>query len=235
MKQRIWELDALRGLCVAGMVAVHFVFDLVSLFGVVDWEYNTLFTFIMNWGGVLFLLISGICATLGTRSVRRGIIVFACGMLITAVTVGMYLLHMANRIIIIYFGVLHCLGICMMLWYFLKRLSAKVLGILGAVMAAVGLWLKTITVDFPWLIWLGLTTPTFATADYFPLFPYLGFFLLGACIGRTVYRGQKTLLPQVNTQTALIRFFTFCGKHSLIIYLLHQPVLAVVIGIIAQF
>ena len=59
-KNRIWELDAFRGLCVIGMVIVHFVFDLVTLFGLVDWAYNSVFTFIMNWGGILFLLMSGI-------------------------------------------------------------------------------------------------------------------------------------------------------------------------------
>ena len=233
-KNRIWELDAFRGVCIIGMVMIHFVFDLVSLFGLVAWEYNSVFVFVMNWGGILFLLISGTCATLGTHSVRRGLIVFGCGLLVTAVTVGMYLLGIAHPIIIIYFGALHCLGVCMMLWYFFKKLPTWVLGVLGGIMVLLGFWCKTLRVEYPYLIWLGLTTPTFATSDYFPLLPYLGFFLLGAVIGRVLYRDKKTLLPRVNPRAPLIRFCTACGRHSLIIYLVHQPVISLIILLLAK-
>ena len=94
--KRIWELDAFRGICILGVVLVHFVYDLVELYGIIDWKYPPLFSLVKNWGGVLFLLISGICVTLGSHSVRRGLIVFGCGMVITAVTVAMYLLNFAN-------------------------------------------------------------------------------------------------------------------------------------------
>ena len=77
MKQRIWELDALRGLCILGMVAVHFVYDLVELYGLVQWQYPALFSFIKDWGGVLFLVLSGICVTLGRSHIRRGLQVLA--------------------------------------------------------------------------------------------------------------------------------------------------------------
>lgn len=234
MKNRIWEIDALRGLCVVGMVIVHFVFDLVSLFALVQWEYNKLFSFVMNWGGVLFLLISGVSATLGRRSFRRGLIVFGCGLLVTAVTAGMYLLGLAHPIIIIYFGALHCLGICMMLWGLLKKLPTPALAVSGGILAIAGLLIRNVRVESPYLFWLGLTTDTFASSDFFPLLPYLGFFLLGAFLGRTLYREKTTLLPRVDTRNPLIRFCTACGRHSLIIYLLHQPILAVTIMLLAE-
>ena len=116
MNKRIWELDAFRGLCIIGVVIVHFVYDLVELYGIIDWKYPAWFSFIKQWGGILFLLLSGTCATLGSRSVRRGLIVFTCGLVISAVTAGMYWLGMADKGIIIWFGVLHCLGVCMLLW-----------------------------------------------------------------------------------------------------------------------
>ena len=231
-KSRIWELDALRGLCIIGMVIIHFVYDLVSLYGLVKWTYTPAFSFVMNWGGVLFLMISGICATLGSRCVRRGLIVFGCGMLVTAVTAGMYLLGMANASVIIYFGVLHCLGVCMLAWYLLRRLPTWALALLGSAMVAAGFLVKTFRVDFPYLIWLGLTTPTFTTSDYFPLLPYLGFFLLGAVLGRTLYRNKQSLLPKANLRNPIIRVLIACGKHSLPIYLLHQPVLSLIILIL---
>ena len=101
MKKRIWELDALRGLCVIGMVLVHLVVDLCMLYRIVAWNLPAWFSFVQNWGGVLFLLISGISATLGRRSFHRGVIVFGCGLAVTAVTAGMYVLRMADAAIII--------------------------------------------------------------------------------------------------------------------------------------
>ena len=225
MKRRIWELDALRGLCILGMVAVHFVYDLVELYGLASWEYPAVFSFIKEWGGVLFILISGVCATLGSRCVRRGLTVFGCGLLCTAVTAGMYLLNLASPDIIIWFGILHCLGSCMLLWALLKRLPTLPLGLLGAVLVLTGLRLQTVSVTVPFLFPLGLRTQNFSSADYFPLLPYLGFFLLGAVLGRTLYREKKTLLPKADPSVLPIRFLSACGRKSLFIYLLHQPVM----------
>ncbi|MBQ9149231.1 MAG: DUF1624 domain-containing protein [Oscillospiraceae bacterium] len=233
MKKRVWELDALRGICILGMVVVHFVYDLVDLYRVVEWEYPALFSFVKDWGGVLFLLISGICATLGSRSVRRGLIVMACGLVVSAVTVGMYLLDMAGKGIIIYFGVLHCLGACMILWFVLKHLPTWALGLGGAAMVAVGLWLRHQVFSFSYLIWMGFMYPGFSSSDYFPLLPYLGFFLIGAFLGRTLYKNKETLLPKVNEQNPVLRFFLACGKHSLLIYMLHQPILSLLVQVIA--
>ncbi len=227
MKKRIWELDALRGICVIGMVIVHLVYDLTELYRLVDWRLPAWFLLVQNWGGVLFLLISGISATLGRRSVHRGLIVFACGMICTLVTYGMYRFGMAWRGIIIYFGVLHCLSICMILWWLFKRLPTWALGLLGAAMVAAGLYLRNQVFDISlWLMPLGFTPNDFASSDYFPLLPNLGFFLLGAVMGRTAYKNKQTLLPKVKESYPIFAFFRFCGKHSLWIYLLHQPILS---------
>ena len=228
MKKRIWELDVFRGICILGVIAVHFIYDLTELYGIIDWQYPDWFSFIKDWGGVLFILLSGICATLGSRSVRRGLVVFFSGMIITAVTYGMYRFGFAKSIII-YFGVLHCLGLCMMLWFFFKRLPTWLLAVLGIAMVAAGLYLRGVClVDHPWLVPLGFTFPDFATSDYFPLLPNLGFFLLGAVLGRTVYRKKESLLPSVSDRNLIVRVFSFFGRQSLLIYLLHQPVLAAI-------
>ena len=234
MKKRIWELDALRGLCILGMVIVHFVYDLVELYALVPMAYPKWFAFVKDWGGVLFLLLSGTCATLGSSHTRRGLLVFACGMVCTAVTLGMYLLGFSGKEIIIYFGVLHCLGVCMLLWGGFRKLPTWALGVLGAALTAAGLWLRTRYVSFPWLIVLGFVPDWFASSDYFPLLPNLGFFLLGAVLGRTVYRQKSTRLPSVNEKSPALRFLTLCGRHSLGIYLLHQPILAGIMTLAAM-
>lgn len=232
MKQRVWELDALRGLCILGMVAVHLVYDLVELYGVVDWNYPAAFVLLKDWGGVLFLLISGICATLGTRSVRRGAIVLSCGMLCTAVTWGMYALGFSGRSIVIWFGVLHCLGVSMILWRGMRKLPWQALLAIGLSAAAAGFALRGVHVRTPLLIAFGVTPSGFSSSDYFPLLPYFGFFLLGAALGKTLYARKCTLFPRVNAENAVLRFLRACGRHSLEIYLLHQPVLsAVILGV----
>ena len=227
MSRRIWELDAFRGLCVLGMVIVHFVYDLIDLYALVPWDYPDWFLFVMRWGGLLFILLSGICATLGRRSVRRGLVVLLCGLVCTAVTYGMYRFGLAGRGIIIYFGVLHCLGTCMILWWLFKRLPTWLLAVLGVAMVAAGLYLQTRSFYTGYLLMpLGFIPQGFASSDYFPLLPNLGYFLLGGVLGRTLYRKKETLLPKVNENSAPLRFLKWWGKNSLFIYLAHQPILA---------
>ena len=231
MKQRIWELDAARGLAVLGMVMVHFLFDLSELSGILRWREPVWFLLVKNHCGGVFLVISGISVTLGSRPVKRGLLVFCCGFLCTGATVGMYLLGFAGKDIIIYFGVLQCLGCCMMLWPLFRRANSALLAILAFVMIVLGLWLRTVGFSFPWLTVLGFAPYGFASSDYFPLFPNLGYFLLGAVLGRALYAEKKSLLPRENPPAKALQWM---GRKSLLIYLLHQPILAAVVGAIAM-
>lgn len=224
--KRIWELDAFRGICVLAMIAVHFLFDLTELYGLVQWQAPDWFNFLQRWGGVAFVMLSGICATLGSRSFRRGCIVLACGLLVTAATWAMVALWDFDPSTTIRFGVLHCLGVCMMLWPLFRKWPVWLLGILGLGMVLAGFWCEGQIVQTPWLFPIGLTTATFSSGDYFPLLPHLGFFLLGAVLGKTLYRQRQTLFPRVPAANPVLRFFQFCGRHSLLIYLVHQPLLA---------
>jgi len=231
MTKRIWELDALRGICVLGMVIVHVIYDLGSL----GFEHaSRVISFAQYWGGTVFVLISGICVTLGSRHIRRGVTVFGCGMVCTAVTAGLYWLRLAGKGIIIYFGVLHCLGACMLLWGLLRRCPNWLLGVLGGLLCVAGAYLeRTTLVDFPWLIPFGFLYPDFSSSDYFPLLPNLGYFLFGTLLGCTLYRKKITLFPNFNAQALPVRLFSQCGKHSLSIYLLHQPVVSGIIALAA--
>ena len=239
MKKRIWELDALRGVFMIAIMLFHLWYDLVYLFDVAELTTpleRGLYGLMNDFGGTPFLLISGVCVTIGSRCIKRGLQVIGGGLIISAVTFGMYLLNFADKGIIIYFGVLHCIGVCMLLWPLFRKLPVPVLFVLGVVFAAVGLWLRGgVYVDFPWLIPLGLPTRSFVSSDYFPLLPNLGYFLIGAAAGLTVYQTKTSLLPGVNADHFLIRPFCFIGRNSLIFYLLHQPVLAGAVSLWLQF
>ena len=117
-ENRIPELDAARGICILGMVIVHLVYDLTELYPVLQREYPPIFLLVKNWGGIAFFLISGIAVTLGRRHLRRGLVVFGCGMLVSA---AMDL----SGAMPIRFGVLHCLGLCMLLWELFKKADTE--------------------------------------------------------------------------------------------------------------
>lgn len=223
MKQRIWELDALRGILIWGVVAVHLLFDLQYFLGI-DAVKNPVLQYCLDRCGFLFVILSGVSVTLGRRSVRRGLQIFGCGMLITLVTAGMYLAGMAENEIIIWFGVLHLLGVCMLLWPAFRKLPAWALAAIGLAAAALGVLFRTLSVQTLWLVPLGLIPHTFETVDFFPLFPHLGWFLLGAAAGKLLYQEPRSRFPNAAKRQSL-RFFQFCGRHSLWIYLAHQPVL----------
>ncbi len=230
MSKRIWELDALRGLALLGMMGIHFVYDLVDLFGVWNWQQPAWYLFFKNNYGAVFFLISGISVTLGSHPVKRGAQVFLCGFLCTGVTLGMYLLGFAGKGIIIYMGVLQCLGLCMMLWPLFRRCPDWTLGALGLAMMIAGWYLRTQAFPFWLLTPLGFAPYGFTSSDYFPLLPNFGYFLLGAVVGKRAYAGRKSLFPR---ETPPLGLFRWMGRHSLMIYLLHQPVLAAIVAAIA--
>lgn len=223
-ESRIWELDALRGILILLVIVIHAVFD-VQYFILRDLSPIPGFSIIQNNTGEAFILLSGLCATLGSRPFRRGLIVFSCGMLITLVTYGMYRLGFAGRDIIIYFGILHLLGLCMMLYPLYKKLpNAGLVGI-GLLIVIFGYRFSYLTTTNPYLFVLGITTKSFSSGDYFPLFPHLGWYFIGVFLGKTVYKVRKTRFPNFPAENKIVRFFQFCGRHSLWIYLIHQPIL----------
>lgn len=220
-------MDALRGLCILAVVAVHFLYDLVDLYELVRWEYPDWFELLKNWGGTVFFLLSGLSVTLGSRSFRRGAIVFFCGMICTAVTWGMYRLDLAGRGMVIWFGALHCLGVCMILWPLFRKLPRLLTAAVATVLTAVGMYWQ-LTASWSrhiWLIPLGLPTLRFSSADYFPLLPFFGFFLMGVVLGGVLYPQKRSLLPGKHEDWLPVRFLCLCGRNSLPIYLLHQPLL----------
>ena len=198
------------------MIILHFIYDLSELYRFVPPVWGIL-SLLQSYGGTVFFLISGICVTLGRKFLRRGIVVLGCGLLVSAVS--------GFAGIPIRFGVLHALGVCMLLWQFFKAASAKLLLFTGLGAVVLGFVFEEFTVSSPLFYPLGLTASGFESADFFPLFPYLGYFLLGARLGQILYPRRRSLLGNHEFSGAVSRFFSFCGRHSLLLYLIHQPLL----------
>ncbi|MBR7009548.1 MAG: DUF1624 domain-containing protein [Oscillospiraceae bacterium] len=221
---RIWEIDAIRGLLILCVIASHTLFYAANILRRISLPQSIVF--IMQYGGLLFVVLSGFSATLGRRSLRRGLLVFAGGMILTLGSVLAVHFGWLTEDMIIRFGVLHLLGLCMMLYPLLKKLPTPALLGLGLAVVAVGYWweLKSVTVEAKYLFPLGLRYPNFSSGDYFPLAPHLGWFCLGAVLGRSLYAEKKTRLPQINPETPVLRFLRWCGRNSLYIFILHLPV-----------
>jgi uncharacterized membrane protein len=122
----------------------------------------------------------------------------------------------------------------MMLWSFFRKWPLWGLLAGGALLITAGFYFQSRYFDLAFLP-LGIRPYGFVTSDYFPLLPFLGFFLWGAVLGRTLYREKRTLFPKVNIQNPLIRFLIFCGRRSLPIYLLHQPLLLGICALLSYF
>ncbi len=225
LRERIWEIDALRGFLILCVVASHTLFYMSYILRLFDLP--PLVRFVMQYGGMLFVVLSGLSATLGSRCFRRGLFVFAGGMVLTLGSLAAAAFDWVADDMIIRFGVLHLLGFAMMLYPLLRKLPSSVLFALGLAVITVGYWLEfgNVTVSSRLLFPLGLRYPGFTSGDYFPLAPHLGWFCLGIVLGRTLYGGRKTRFPRVNAETPVLRFFRFCGRNSLYIFILHLPIL----------
>lgn len=233
-KNRIWELDAFRGLCILGVIIVHTVFDL-QMFDMITTDTPVLFNIIQNYGGLLFVVMSGICVTLGHHSFRRGSIVFACGMLITAVTYGMMHFGMAGEEILIHFGVLHLLGLCMIFYSLYKHLPTWAIAIIAVTIIALSFFIQDLRSESFWTVPLGILTRGYMASDYFPIIPNLGWFMAGTVLGRLVYKSKESLIPKVPHKNAPARFLCFCGRHSLWIYMGHQPIIYAIVYALYSF
>jgi uncharacterized membrane protein len=235
--ERFWEIDALRGVAIALMIAFHVMIDL-DFIGAYDFGLSEEFwffaprliaaTFIFLVGLSLYISYSRAAKNRKSHLFRkyllRGLKIFGLGMVITAVTC-MYMPDLA-----IVFGVLHFIGVAVIIAYPFMRLGRWNDYLpLGAMLLLVGLMLQMVTVSFPWLIWLGIPPASFQTLDYFPLLTWFGVVLIGMYFGNLLYKGGKRVLKIRNNRSLPIRFLSFLGRHSLLIYFLHQPVILAVL------
>lgn len=242
---RLWEVDAARTAAIVMMVVYHAGYDIALLAPETGID-----VFSGGWRalqvatGSSFLLILGVSLFVADarakarelssqdrylRHARRAIKVLGAGLV---VSLGTYAAFGDEYV---RFGILQCIGVSMLLAPFFIRLG--LLGApLGLVVISSGLWLEEQRFDTAWLLPLGLRPESGVGVDYYPLLPWFGVALVGLALGRLLYpEGERspTLARLFGGQGPMRAALGAPGRHSLIIYLIHQPVLiaAVALGI----
>jgi uncharacterized membrane protein len=238
--QRFIELDILRGIAICGMIFLHLLWDL-DYFGILQlnstiYQTNVLFQ-------ILFFLLVGICLAIKGQKISKGskekiysqmishgLWIFSLGMIFTIVS----LLVIPERPVI--FGVLHCIGLSILLGILFLKFT-----VLNFVISTIIIGLGYLITQFP------SAHPTFFhlalgfrqehvwsyTIDYFPLLPWFGVSLFGIALGSYFYKNntRRFSVPDLSTQKS-ISVISWFGKHSLSIYLFHQPIIAGVLSLI---
>jgi len=234
-KQRFWEIDFFRGLAIIMMIIFHFFYDL-NYFGVQRIDLRSGFWWIFGrMIATTFILLVGISLTLSYSRVKkhktgwklfkkyfvRGVKIFGLGLIVTLIT----WVFLKKGFII--FGILHFIGISIILAYpFLKHRFLNFL--LGIIFIIVGLYIENLIFNSYWFIWTGLKPNYFYTVDYFPIFPWFGVILFGLFLGNLLYPNGKRKLKIGNLSNfSFVKLFCFLGRNSLVIYLMHQPILVI--------
>ena len=218
-------IDALRGGAIALMFAYHFLFDL-NYFGVLHQNFNDDPFWLTARSIILgsFMTLVGVSLALATGNgirwrpyLRRLGPLAACA---AAVSLGSYFMFPKSWIS---FGVLHSiavasvLGLVFVRWYWANLA-------LGAALIAVGVTVKSSVFDAPMLNWFGLMTHKPVTEDYVPLLPWFGLVLIGIFAGRLVFGAAPWAGAAQWQLGSLSRPLAWAGRHSLILYMVHQPV-----------
>ncbi|AHF80090.1 heparan-alpha-glucosaminide N-acetyltransferase [Thermococcus paralvinellae] len=226
--RRFWEVDFVRGLGIIMMVISNFITDLQYF---LNYSEHQMFWRIFAYTTAsIFVFISGLSFWISySRSIKKNprpykkylkrfAKLFGLGILITITT--KVLLSSGT----IYFGVLHFLGVASLLAIPFYRFREK--NIFFAVFFLLGsLIVSRITVNSLLLLPIGITPSEFFTLDYFPIFPWFGVYLLGMTIGSLLYPDGTRRFSLNFPKMMPVEFICLAGRHTLKIYLVHQPVL----------
>jgi uncharacterized membrane protein len=220
---RLAIVDGLRGFAICLMLVYHSAFDL-AWFRVIraDFNHDPLWLGFRAVIVTLFLALVGVSLVLAKRAHpglppfwRRIALIVFCAVL---VSIASYLTFPQT---FISFGILHCIAVASVL---ARPLVAhpRVAFVAGIAVVALGATVQLPLFDTRWLNWVGMMTHKPATEDYVPLVPWLGVVLIGVALGALVPRAQR---PLEAASRSTPTWLAWAGRHSLIIYMVHQPVL----------
>ena len=226
-RKRIALIDMARGGALVAMFAYHLVWDLAH-FGYIDGRTPfmpemRLFSHVIACS---FLFIAGLSLALAKRDPfdwrgfwkRLAMIAGAAAL----VTIASWFLF-PNALI--FFGILHCIAAASLIalpFLFLPWPAALAAGAIAFALPAL---VSLSAFDTPALIWTGLGVRIPISNDFRPLLPWAGALLIGLGLGLLLQkRGGFEPLRRISGANLPARILAFGGRHSLAVYLIHQPV-----------
>jgi len=223
---RIIGLDIFRGWAILLMVGYHFSYDLNYFHYIsVNLNHHPFFVYSRYIIVSIFLFSAGISLYIGHTPLiqwkkikKRTFLLGSASILITLVT------YFEFPHSWVYFGIIHFVLIAT--WIGLLFLPFPTLSLITAILIFLGSFLGWIGVH--WLfefLKIPLHLPPKYTEDVVRFFPWFGAVLLGISAAGYGLHHKLFLLPFFNESYNLNRYFSFIGRHSLVIYLLHQPLL----------
>ncbi len=228
-RRRIEWIDLARGIALVAMATYHFSWDL-EFFGYLDpgtagtgplkWYARAIASSFLILVGVSLVLAHGRGIRWNGFWKRLGTVAAAA----LAITVATYFFTPDAYV---FFGILHEIALASLLGLAFLRLPAIALAAIAAVWFSVPWWAASDFFSHPALLWLGLSPIPPHSNDFVPVFPWFAAVLAGMAIGRFLVDTKLTTWladrpPHTDPATRSLRFL---GRHSLITYLVHQPVL----------
>lgn len=236
MQARIPLIDLARSAALAGMVTFHLGYDLL-MFDLIPRAYagSAFFYFHARIVAGSFLVLAGLGLWLahgqGIRWPafwRRLFKVAGAAAMVTVAT------RLAMPEYYVYFGILNAIALFSLLSLAALRLPSLFTALIAAGFIAGSYYLPGPQFDASWLRFLGLSTLSAQTIDFEPVFPWFGAVLAGVALGRVgTQLGLWARLAGVPAGR-WVNWSSWPGRHSLLIYLIHQPVLLMLIWVYAQ-
>ena len=233
---RIPLIDLARSLALLGMIAFHLSYDLL-MFGLIPYDYaqTPIFYFHARIVAGTFLVLAGLGLWLAHGETIRWRTFWRR---LAKITGAALLVSLATRAAMpefyIYFGILHAIALYSLLGLATLRLPAAITVALAALCIYASYHWQTEALNAPLLRFIGLSTLPAMTMDFEPIFPWFGATLAGIGIGQL---GSKTGLWSALTgkpSGKWLRIASWPGQHSLLIYLMHQPILLVLVWAYTQ-
>ena len=216
MRRNQW-IDAGRGSALLLMLAFHWQVDRIDFFAQSGDYRSGAWWLVGKASVILFLFLAGLVAKKGSAFSTRNLRVGGAALLVTTAT------YLTMPDAYVRFGILHLLTVAGCGTGLLCSLSTRHL-MLAAAAAGSGFFLPPALELESWVF--GPGTPA-ATIDHYPLFPWLAFYLLGLAAARHfgTVRLSAPVLP------AWLQRLACLGRHTLLIYLVHQPFLLLALSL----
>lgn len=232
MRFRLRSIDALRGMAIAGVVVFHLVWNLeFAGLSPVALSDNPMWLMFGRTLAGTFMLLVGVSLALAHGNkfhwgpfCRRITVVLVAALTITAAT----RLAFADKFI--YFGILHAIVAASVLAAAFVRLPPLISVSAGVVTLSLPLLISDQIFNSRWLAWIGFAESPPPSNDYVPIFPWVGLTLIGLGLAKScIARGYDALLAKTEPTGRIMITLGWLGRHSLSIYLIHQPILLPVV------